>query len=179
MTQYVAFLRGINVGGNKKIGMERLRGAFASWGFANVKTLLASGNVLFETRKTDLRALTQTIERGINRTFGLEVSVILRTLDEIRVLAEANPFRNIKVTPRTRLFVTFLAEKPKSKLKIPYVSPDKSFKILCITDSEVCSVLALTARWGANLRQMDILEKEFGKKITTRNWNTVTKVLEA
>lgn len=55
MAEYVAFLRGINVGGNNKIGMDELRQAFMSWGFAGVKTVLVSGNVIFETKKADAR----------------------------------------------------------------------------------------------------------------------------
>ena len=61
MAEYVAFLRGINVGGNNKIGMEELRQAFMSVGFAGVKTVLASGNVIFETQKTKAD-LAQAIE---------------------------------------------------------------------------------------------------------------------
>ena len=177
MISYVAFLRGINVGGNKTISMARLREAFESLGLHNVKTLLASGNVLFETGATGARALTQTIEQKISKTFGLEVSVILRTRRQLEQLAAANPFRGIPVTPRTRLFVTFLSEKPGTGLKIPYESPDKSFRILRLADRDVCSVLNLGPQGAKNLRQMDILEKEFGKKITTRNWNTVRKCL--
>lgn len=178
MTKYAAFLRGINVGGNKTISMAVLRQAFESLGLENVKTLLASGNVLFETQATDARALTQSIEQTIRKTFGLDVSVILRTRRNLQQLLEANPFRGIKVTPQTRLFVTFLSNKPKTSLKIPYESADKSFRIIRLTNREVCSVLTLGPQWGKNLRQMDILEKEFGKRITTRSWSTVARIVK-
>ncbi len=177
MTSYIAFLRGINVGGKKKVSMERLRKAFESVGFQNVKTLLASGNVLFETRATDARAFTETIEQKIKQTFGLDVHVILRTRRDIQRLLDFNPFKDIRVTPYTRLFVTFLFEKPRTTLKIPYQSPDKSFRILRLIGCDVCSVLTPGPQGARNLRQMEILEKEFGKKITTRNWNTVQKCL--
>ena len=90
-----------------------------------------------------------------------------------------DPFQRIRVTPRTRLFITFLPEKPRTRLKIPYLSPDKSFRILRLTAGEACSVLTLGKQWSKNLRQMDVLEKEFGKKITTRSWSTVLRVLRA
>jgi uncharacterized protein (DUF1697 family) len=129
MASYVAFLRGINVGGNNKIGMDELRQAFVSWGFANVKTVLASGNVIFEA-KADAR-LARTIEQNISKSFGINVSAIVRTIDDIRALAKADPFKNIKVTPRARLYVTFLADRPKST-KAPE-SHGTDFRILHIS----------------------------------------------
>jgi uncharacterized protein (DUF1697 family) len=175
MTAYIAFLRGINVGGSKLVNMARLRAAFESLGFHNVRTLLASGNVLFDARATGAGALTATIERKIRQTFGLEVSVILRTRRNLEKLVAAGPFERIRVTPLTRLFVTFLAAPPRSRLTIPYQSPDGSYRILCRIGRDLCSVLTLGPQWSRNLRQMDILEKEFGKRITTRTWNTVKK----
>ena len=174
MAEYVAFLRGINVGGNNKIDMDELRQAFMSWGFAGVKTVLASGNVIFETQKAKA-GLAQIIEQKISESFGIDVSVILRTVDDIKALAEADPFKNIRVTPQTRLYVTFLADKPKSKTP---ESQDKDFRILHVSDAEVFSVLTLLPdRRTVDL--MKILEIEFGKKITTRNWNTVCRILKA
>jgi uncharacterized protein (DUF1697 family) len=174
MAEYVAFLRGINVGGNNKIDMDELRQAFMSWGFAGVKTVLASGNVIFETQKAKA-GLAQIIGQKISESFGINVSVILRTVDDIKALAEADPFKNIRVTPQTRLYVTFLADKPKSKTP---ESQDKDFRILHVSDAEVFSVLTLLPdRRTVDL--MKILEIEFGKKITTRNWNTVCRILKA
>jgi len=179
MTSYVAFLRGINVGGNKTISMASLGQAFESLGLQNVKTLLASGNVLFEARAADARALTKTAEQKIKQTFGLEVSVVLRTRRALQRLLNAEPFKDTTVTAQTRLFVTFLSDKPKTALKIPYQSPDKSFRILCLIGRNLCSVLTLGPQWSKNLRQMDILEKGFGKRITTRTWNTVQKCAQS
>jgi uncharacterized protein (DUF1697 family) len=159
--------------------MERVKKAFESLGFRNVKTLLASGNVLFEARSVNAGTLVKRIEEKLEQAFGHEIGTIVRTVEELQELANLDPFKGIKVTPRTRLFVTFLSEQPKTSLKIPYESPDKSFRILRLTNREVCSVLTLGPQWAKNLRQMNILEKEFGKKVTTRNWNTVARILKA
>lgn len=175
MTPYVALLRGINVGGNKKIQMASLREALAKLGLQDVRTLLASGNVLFETKATSEGELTRRIERQIQLRLSMEVAVILRPRRELEKLRDSDPFKGIKVTPQTRLFVTFLSDKPKTRLKIPYVSPDKSYKIIRLTNREVCSVLTVGPQWAKNLRNMDILEKTFGKRITTRSWSTVVK----
>ena len=178
---YIALLRGINVGGHKKIKMADLRQAFKSWGFTNIRTLLASGNVLFESDETDTSddasSLQQSIEAGLAKTFGFDVAVIIRTLEEIQALVETDPFQEIEVTPNTRLYITFLSEKPTSDLPIPYQSPEKNYQILAVSDREICSVLTLTDKMRTT-DAMNILEKEFGKNITTRNWNTVLKLLE-
>lgn len=176
MIQYVAFLRGINVGGQKTIKMDELKKAFESLGFKNVKTLLASGNVLFDAPQKS-PTLRKRIEERLKQKFGHEVHVILRTIVEIQELANSNPFKKIPVTSQTRLYVTFLSEEPKSSLKIPYESPEKDFKIVRVSNGEVCSVVILSANRGT-VDAMSILEKEFGRKVTTRNWNTVNKLLK-
>lgn len=171
---FAAFLRGINVGGHKKVDMKELKKAFESLGFENVKTLLNSGNAIFEADE-DQEALTKKIAMQLEKTFGFEIGVIVRSIEELKNLAEKEPFKGIKVTPATRLYVTFLAEKSTPYLKIPYQSADKNFKILSATPSEVCSVLTV-AEGGRTVDLMAVLEKEWGKKITTRNWNTITKM---
>lgn len=173
MTKYVTFLRGINVGGNKKVPMSDLKKTFESIGFANVRTLLNSGNVIFEGSGTN----AETLEKELKSQFGFDIPVILRTIDQIQKLINSNPFRGIVVTPDTRLYITFLGIKPESSLKIPYESPDRNFKILKVTEGEIVSVLTLSPTFKTT-EAMGFLEKEFGKKITTRNWNTVTKLLE-
>lgn len=176
MTKYVAFLRGINVGGHKPVKMEELKKAFESMGFQNVKTLLASGNVLFETPETGTDNLVKRIEEKLEKELGHEIGVLLRTIEEIQNLVDADPFKNIKVTPQTSFYVTFLSEKSKSTLKIPYESIEKDIKIVQVSASEVCSYITLSPNRGTS-DLISVLEKELGRKITTRNWNTITKIL--
>jgi uncharacterized protein (DUF1697 family) len=177
MIQYVAFLRGINVGG-VTVKMDKLKKVFEAIGFSNVKTLLASGNVLFSAPSASQSALVKKIEAKLDTAFGRAIGVLVRKIEELRRLAEANPFAGIKVTPQTRLYVTFLSEKTTSSLKIPYISSDKNFKIIRATENEVYSVATLSPN-SRTVDLMSILEKEFGRKVTTRNWNTIEKVLKA
>lgn len=176
--QYVAFLRGINVGGHKAIKMEDLKKVFEASGFENVKTLLASGNVLFDAPSASENTFAKKIEEMLAKAFGHEIGVLIRTVEDLQKLAGQNPFAGVKITPQTRLYVTFLAEKTGSGLKVPHASPDGNFKITRATASEVCSVLTLTPG-GRTVDLMSVLEKEFGRKITTRNWNTIQKILKA
>ena len=173
---YISFLRGINVGGHKPVPMEKLRKTFESMKFRNVRTLLASGNVIFEAPKTNEAVLKKNIEEKLEKTFGVEIGVLVRTIEELQLLSDSGPFKGIKVTPQTRLYVTFFSEKPKSKLKIPYKSPDGNFRIVRVSEREACSVATLSAT-SNTVNLMSILEKEYGKKVTTRNWNTVEKIL--
>ncbi len=168
-------LRGINVGSHKQVKMEVLRKVFESLGFSHVKTFLNSGNVVFETERSDPGVLKTKIEEVLKKEFGFEISVLVRSMDEIRKLVESAPFKEVVVTPQTRLYVTFLSDKPKSKLKIPYESPERDFKILRISENEVCSVIAVSSNRNTT-DLMSMIEKEFGKAVTTRNWNTVTKL---
>src|SRR5438445_629201 len=92
MAVCVAMLRGINVGGHKRIKMEQLRKSFEALGFERVKTYIQSGNVVFNTAKVSPAGLSKRIEERILRDFGHSVSVISRTLDEMGETIETNPF---------------------------------------------------------------------------------------
>ena len=173
-----AFLRGINVGGHQ-IKMESLREVFESLGFSSVKTILASGNVVFETSEKDISALTSKIEKFLHKKYGYEISTTLRSLSDLQKFIDTEPFKGILVTKDIRLYVTFFAKySNKNTLPIPYVSPDEDYTILTVTKTEICSVLDLS-RGKGTVDAMAVLEKEFGKKVTTRNWNTVLKVVKS
>jgi uncharacterized protein (DUF1697 family) len=178
MANYAAFLRGINVGGHMPVPMNKLKKALESLRFKNVQTLLASGNVVFEAPLTSAAALEQKIEDKLKKTFGHEIGVLVHTIEDLQRLSDSQPFKGIDVTSQTRLYVTFLSEQSKSSLKIPYISPHKSFRILRVSPRDVCSVLTLTPN-SRTVDLMNVLEKEFGHKVTTRNWNTIVRVLEA
>ena len=174
MARYVAFLRGINVGGNALIKMADLAKAFASLGFTNVRTVLASGNVVFEASDTKA-ASAPVIEGKLEKAFGKKVGVILRSAEEMQRMLKTDPFKGIAVTPETRRYVTFLSAPPASKLKLPYRSPEEDFRILRLSGGALFSVLQLSPARGTT-GYMSILEKAYGKAITTRNWNTVGKI---
>jgi len=173
--QYVLLLRGINVGG-KMVKMDNLKKMLEGMGFSSVKTLLNSGNVIFESEIVSREQIRLSIEIELEQTFGFIVNVLIRTRSEIDDLVASDPFRNIPITEDTRRYVTFLSEKSHSSLIPPYVSPEKDLRILRITDSEVCSVIIVSTNKNTT-DMMSFLEKEFGKKITTRNWNTVLKLV--
>src|SRR5215469_11750817 len=145
---YAAFLRGINLGGHKQIKMAELKKLFESMGFQGVRTVLNSGNVLFQAGEAHTKTLADKIEKEIEKAFGHKVAVILRTIPEIQEIADSNAFKKVKVTPDTRLYVTLLSDKPAADLRLPYEAPEKDFKILSIQDGAVFSVVTLTPKRG-------------------------------
>lgn len=173
--RFVAFLRGINVGGNTKVKMEELRSVFEELGFTNVKTLLNSGNVIFEGPDIDLDKLREKIEELLEKKFGRKIGVLLRTSEQIRKLVSSDPFNNIHLTPEIRLYITFLSEKPISTLKIPYNSAENDIRILSVSGEDVVSVITLSTQKNTT-DLMKIIEKEFGKNVTTRSWNTILRI---
>ena len=173
--RYVAFLRGINVG-KRRVKNDALGQVFADLGFENVKILIASGNVLFDAEATSESTLTKTVEHALEKALGFDVSVMLRSIPELQAMLDRDPFKGVEVTKQTRLYVTLLAEKTKSTLKLPYASEDGRFRILSRSDREVYSVLALE-EGARTVDLMAILEKEYGKGATTRNWNTIQKAV--
>ncbi len=172
--QYVAFLRGINVGGNKKVPMAELRELCVSLGFTDVKTLLNSGNIVFECTGTTEQQLVSKIEDAIKRTFGFESKVIVRSMSHIGAIVEEDPFRETAIDSDTRLYVTFLRTSSENQLELPFQSDNGDFRILCGADREVFTLLNVkTAR---SVDAMKFIEQQYGKDVTTRNWNTILRI---
>jgi uncharacterized protein (DUF1697 family) len=172
--RYVAFLRGINIG-KRRVKNDELGRIFDALGFHDVKVLIQSGNVLFDADEKDEAKLTKAVEGGLAKALGYQVSVMLRSLPEIQRMLDIDPFKGITVTKETRLYVTLLAEKTKSTLTLPHEAGGGSFRILSRADREVYSVLTLSET-GRTVDLMTVLEKEYGKGATTRNWNTIQKI---
>ena len=172
---YVALLRGINVGGHHKVPMAILKREMTNLGFKKISTLLNSGNVIFETAKTGISELESKIEEHLEKCFGFPVPVLLRELEDLIRILKSNPFKNIEVKKEIRLYVTFFKQKPKTELLLPWNSDDKSYKILEIKEKAIFSVLDLSV--SDKLNSMEILGQIFGKEITTRNLNTINKIV--
>lgn len=173
---YVAFLRGINIGGNKQVSMRTLVGMFERMGFTSVRTVLNSGNIIFSSAEKGDAALARTIEKEMEKEFGFSALIIIRSAGELAALAKLAPFKNVKKTDDTILYATFLASAPKTKPKLPYISADKSFRVLSMKKDVVFSIRDLSKTGTTAV--METVETLFGKDVTTRNWNTVGRILK-
>ena len=173
--KYAAFLRGINVGGNNMIKMERLREIVAALGFENVRTYVNSGNVVFEARKTPDKKLASSIHDAVKKHLGMDISVMVRSIDEIKEIVKNNPydgqFENDK-----ELHIFFLNEP---------LSPEH--RELLLANNSDTELITLDERTIYYLPRAGILEGVLGKgyidkklklRATARNWRTVNKVAE-
>ncbi|HTB30445.1 MAG TPA: DUF1697 domain-containing protein [Bacteroidia bacterium] len=175
MIRYVTFLRGINVSGQKLIKMDELNRIMSTLKLKEVKTFIQSGNVLFNSPETNTEKLSQQITKKLKSELGYDVPVVIRTIDQLRLLIEQDPFKKIKEGDDIKLYVSFLPTTPLQKIKAPILSPKKDVKILSIHDGDICC-LGLPLPNGTYGFPNLFIEKTFGMPATTRNWNTVNKV---
>ena len=168
MTRYAAFLRGVMPTNAK---MPEVKKAFEAAGFMDVKTLLASGNVVFTARTTSETALQQKIEAALLRRCGTAFLTIVRPVDALRKLLASDPWRAFRIDPAAKRIVTFLRDKPATKLTLP-IEQDGA-RILALKGREVFTAYTRTPKGPVF---MTLLQKTFGKEQTTRTWETVEKV---
>ena len=176
MIKYVAFLRGINVGGKRLIKMEDLRRVVESIGLKNVRTFIASGNVLFETSQNNREALTKKIEKKLLTAFGHDVPVVLQTIDELKDILKAGPFKKIKPSADVMMCVTLLAGEAKGCPKLPLKSAIENLEVLAIKN-RVAFILCRLKKNGMFSFPNNFFEKEFGVTATTRQWNTINRIV--
>ena len=171
MPRYAAFLRGVSPMNAK---MPELRQAFESAGFTDVRTVLSSGNVAFSSRAASEIALQRRAEAAMLERLGQAFLTIVRPVQALSDMLAADPYRAFRLDPAAKRIVTFLRDSPAPKLKLP-VELDGA-RILLMKGREA---------FGAYVRNpkgpvfMTLIEKTFGKDVTTRTWDTVTKVARA
>jgi uncharacterized protein (DUF1697 family) len=165
---FAAFLRGVSP---LNARMPELKACFEAAGFNDVKTLLSSGNVVFSSRTAVRASLERKIEAAMQEHLDHSFMTIVRSLEELRALFAADPYKNFRLTPGSKRIVTFLREPPQSKLSLP--SAVDGARILCVRGTEVFSAYVPSPRGPVFMR---LIEKTFGEAVTTRTWDTVRKV---
>ncbi len=176
MPVFISMLRAVNVGGTSRIKMEPLRAAYEGLGFKDVRSLLQSGNVLFRTSVKDSRQLARRIKQELERKFGLQIEVVIRTLPELMSIVDRSPV----LSPRAdfaKLLVMFLAGVPDAQGQSRLVKGHKGSEMLEIRGPEV--YLYYPDGVGRSKLTTAVLERHLGTMGTARNWNTLTKLVEA
>lgn len=153
--------------------MSQLTELYSSLGLENVRTYIQSGNVVFSDGSKDASSIGTKIEMALKQRLGLDVTVFVRTHDELRKIVAKNPFLEKDLS---KLHVTFLRTKllnfPMDKL----IALRDRHEEFAIKDREI--YLFLPNGMGKSKLSNNCLEKAFGISATTRNWNTVTTLLE-
>lgn len=144
--------------------------------FKNVVTYIQSGNVLFDTKETDEAALNKKIEKHLHKCLGYEVTVVLRTLDEIAQVVKKNPFSKVVIDKEVQLYVSFLHTEPDKKLTSDLVALKNEHEEFIVNGREVYCLCSKKAD-GTRLFSNTLVEKKLKMAATTRNWATVNKVL--
>ena len=154
--------------------MPELKKAFETAGFTDVKTVLSSGNVVFSARGTSESSLQRKAEAAMSQRLGQAFLTIVRPIDSLREMLAADPYRSFRLGTAAKRIVTFLRDEPGSKLALP-VELDGA-RILFMKGREVFSAYVPSPKGPVF---MSLIEKTFGKEVTTRTWDTVAKVARA
>ena len=176
MAVHIAFLRGINVGGNNKIKMADLREALEKLGLSKVRTYIQSGNVLFESDE-DEATLRRRIEQQIENVFGLSIHVIIRTSAELKKMIADLPFSDMQIAEAEAssageaLYVSMLPQEPNAERieKLKAVQSDDQFRI-------VGRDIYLLFRQSIRNSKLAAQVEKLGVPTTTRNWKTIKAI---
>jgi uncharacterized protein (DUF1697 family) len=168
--RYAAMLRGVSPTNAK---MPDLKRCFEAAGFVDVRTVRSSGNVVFSARIASEATLARKAERAMTEGMGRTFLTIIRPVDALRALLEADPYAAFRLAPGSRRVITFLREAPQARLALP-VELDGA-RILAVAGHEVFSAYVPGPRGPVF---MTLIEKTFGEAVTTRTWDTV-KLLAA
>ncbi len=175
MATHVALLRGINVGRAKRVGMEDLRGVFAGLGYADVRTLLNSGNVVFTASRRPAPNATAKLEAGLLSRTGVSARITLLSSDELTDAFDDCPLLSIATDP-TRLQVAVPSAAPAMKRLRPFDGKDWTPEALAL-GKRVAYLWCPDGVIASRLSKA--VGDELGDAVTTRNWATVTKLVAA
>lgn len=172
---YFAFLKGINVSGHKTIKMAELRAMFEELGYKNVRTLIQSGNVVFESTAA-AETVRKKIEAGIKETFGFDVSVIIRSKTEIEAIIKGYPFGKLKGHEECKISVGYLSAAP-TKTEIKELESANNDKEMIIVSGNNLYHLIRGGFSDSEFFKKNTVEKTLNVICTVRNWNTTNKLL--
>ena len=168
MPRYAALLRGVTPMNAK---MPALKDAFERAGFTDVKTVLASGNVVFSARAASEASLERRTEAAMKERLGRAFPTIVRSVGALQAIVAAEPHAAFSLAPGAKRVVTFLRANPKAKLSLPIEL--EGARILRLKGREVFSAYVATPKGPVF---MTLIEKTLGKEVTTRTWETVMRL---
>lgn len=169
---YVALLRGIGPT-NPNMHPAKLQRAFERMGFDDVRTVIASGNIVFESSMRNQAAIEKKIETVLPKLLGFSSTTIVRSREELETLVKKNPYKGVPHGRSTYALVTFLKEHSPKLRTLPRKGPH--FKVVAVFKKEICVTYDVTKMRTPEF--MVTSEKILGKAITSRTWKTVERIL--
>jgi uncharacterized protein (DUF1697 family) len=173
---HVAFLRAINVGGRAVVKMADVQAAFTAAGCDNVKTFIASGNILFEATAVSDR-LRARIAANVGRLLGAEPVIVYRSMRDLERLVAAAPFGAMAGDAALKLYVAFVVEKTKQRPRFPLQLPKEELEAIGMKNGDVLIVSRRKPN-GMYGFPNNWIEKELAVASTARNWSTVRRLVE-
>jgi uncharacterized protein (DUF1697 family) len=176
MTTQIALLRAVNVAGHQPVAMSDLRALLNGMGFQHVRTLLQSGNVVFEGEAEDGGALERRLEAEAKLKLGLETDFMVRSAVEWRAIIAANPFPEAARSDPAHHVVIALKDAPHEAAAASLREAIKGPETIELRGRELYVVYADGI--GRSKLTIALIERRLGTRGTGRNWNTVLKLGE-
>jgi uncharacterized protein (DUF1697 family) len=171
---FISLLRGINVGGHKRIKMADLRTLYESLDLREPKTLLQTGNVVFDTDFTDPARLAAHIEKGIEDAYGFHSDIIIRSVDELAAAIEGHPFSDEQLADPKKIALMFLQDAPDAEainiLQEAHTGPED------IVFNGMHAYAFYPNGMGRSKLTNAFIERKINMQGTMRNWNTSNKL---
>ena len=174
MTTYIALLRAINLAGRNQVGMADLRDMLSRMGLANARSLLQSGNVLFESRPRTTSQLERLLEAELLKHLSVGTDFMVRTADELSEAVTANPFPKEAARDPGHLLLIFLKDAPSAAGVKALQSAILGREIVRADGRH--AYIVYPDGVGRSRLSSALIEKKLGTRGTGRNWNTVLKL---
>ena len=168
MPRYAALLRGVSPMNAK---MPEFKRAFEKAGFTDVRTVASSGNVVFTARSASIASLQKKAEAAMLDHLGRSFVTIVRPVEALRAILATDPYKGFDLAPNEKRIITFLRDPSRSNIELPVQL--RGARILVQKGGELFSSY-LPDGHGPDF--MVLIEKTFGKDVTTRTWESVTKI---
>jgi uncharacterized protein (DUF1697 family) len=175
MNTYISILRGINVSGQKMIKMDALKKMYEDLGFAKVQTYIQSGNVIFQSEKSEQKDLEKLISAGIAKQFGFEVPVIVLNIQEFKRVIQNNPFVKDDSKDISHQYATFLSSEPILDKFESIKQVQNQGEQIHLIDKII--YFYCPSGYGRTKLNNTFFESKLKTVATTRNWKTTLELL--
>ncbi|TLP82704.1 DUF1697 domain-containing protein [Maribacter sp. ACAM166] len=175
LKSYVAFLRGINVAGKKKVSMESLKALCDNLGLKEVRTYIQSGNILFKNEQLQTDSLAGLLADAIQKKYGFQVPVLVKTVSQVKKILDYNPFDNEEDLVANKIYFVLLNEVPTDELLTKFKAD--TFENEEYFVAENCMYLKCNLGYGKAKLNNNLIERKLKVSATTRNFRTISKLV--
>lgn len=172
MSTYIALLKGINVGGHKKVPMAELRELLSQSGFENVRTYIQSGNVILQSSEKSNLKIEKTVKEAITNYFGFEVSVLVKTRQDLQRIFNNSPFSEDEKKASYFIMLHNTPDKELVKIASEKIYESEAYQII-----EDCIYYYSANGFGQSKFDAKFFERKLNTFATARNYNTMLKLL--